>query len=145
MARIYDIQGSGVIYSHYNLAPWDKERWPNFTAKELSCPCCGEYYHHGPTLDAIQFVRNDIGKPVFINSGHRCWRHNAEVGGAPLSQHKKIALDLSTKNHDKHELKKACVKAGFKGFGHYMTFLHVDMGRKRWWVSSKGAAKLWKL
>lgn len=133
-----------MIYSHYSLVTWDKERWPNFAAKEFACPCCGEYYHDVITLDATQAVRTDLAKALRINSAHRCWKHNAQVGGAPMSQHKKIAIDMSTRNQDRHKLKEACVKAGFKGFGHYMTFLHVDMGRSRWWAS-KGAKELWNI
>jgi hypothetical protein len=133
-----------MIYAHYSSPPWDKARWPNFSAKELACPHCGEYYHDTRMLDAIQAVRSSLGKPLRINSAHRCALHNARVGGAPLSQHKKIAFDISLHGHDREALKAACREAGFTGFGHYGTFLHVDMGRPRWWASTAGR-RLWNL
>ncbi|MCK5127657.1 MAG: hypothetical protein KAR42_15475 [candidate division Zixibacteria bacterium] len=135
-----------MIYSHYSEAPWDKERWPNFSPKELACPHCGEYYHNTAFLDAIQYVRTKAGKPIRLNSAHRCWLYNASkhIGGAPMSEHKKIAGDISLDGHDRFKLKELCKEAGFTGFGHYATFLHTDMGRPRWWTSKAGR-QLWNL
>jgi len=61
-----------------------------------------------------------------------------------LSEHKKIAVDISLKGHDRIELRDACIEAGFMGIGYYGTFLHVDMGRHRWWASKAGR-QLWNL
>lgn len=137
---------NGILYDHYSDAPWDEDRWPNFSAAELACPHCDEYYHSILFLDAIQFVRTKTGKPVRLNSAHRCWFYNASkrIGGAPLSEHKKIAGDIDLEGHDRIGLRDACIEAGFTGFGYYGTFLHVDMGRPRWWASKAGR-QLWKL
>lgn len=134
------------MYSHYSEAPFDKERWPNFSPKELSCPHCGEYYHDERFLDAIQSVRTWLGRILRLNSAHRCWLYNSSkrIGGAPLSMHKQIAGDIDTSGHDIVTLKTYCRAAGFTGFGHYKTFLHVDMGRPRWWASKEGK-KVWNL
>ena len=133
-----------MIYSHYSDAPWDDARWPNFSAKEMSCPCCGEYYHHPAAFDAIQAVRVLINRPIRFNSTHRCAIHNARVGGAPLSQHKKWAGDIALAGQDRVALRDACMELGFTGFGYYGTFLHIDTGRPRWWASAAGG-KLWKV
>lgn len=118
----------GVLYSHYKDVPWDSARWPNFSPDEpqLFCPCCGEFFLDTASFDKLQAVRTALGQPLHLNSGHRCPIHNARVGGAPLSQHKHIAFDISLAGHDKKALLEACRNAGFRGFGFYVTFMHVD-------------------
>jgi hypothetical protein len=132
-----------MIIRHYSDAPWDPDRWPNFTPQELSCRHCGELYWWPEAFDAIQAVRQDLGQPVKIFSGHRCLIHNANVGGAPLSMHKRIAFDVALAGHDLENLLRACRQAGFAGTGFYQTFLHVDLGNRRRWWGGEGARKLW--
>lgn len=51
------------------------------------------------TLKVLQPLREIYGKPLEINSGYRCPRLNAEVGGVPTSQHVKgEAADIKTGN-----------------------------------------------
>jgi hypothetical protein len=135
--------GGNVLYHHYSSAPWDAYRWPNFTAQELSCNHCGEYYHDTVSFDALQALRTSIQAPLQVNSGHRCPVWNARVGGAPLSQHKAFAADLHIGNHERHELRNKAVEAGFKGFGFYQTFLHMDMGRPRYWFGGDLSKAAW--
>ncbi len=64
-----------------------------FKEKELCCKCCGQL----PPLakeniealveNVLDPLRERYGKPIVVNSGYRCPKHNAEVGGAPGSQH----------------------------------------------------------
>jgi zinc D-Ala-D-Ala carboxypeptidase len=136
------LDGVGVV-GHYSTVPWSKERWPNFDPIEFACSCCGEFYWDAVAFDKIQAVRTLLGKPLRINSSHRCPIHNAKVGGAPLSQHKKIAFDISIIGHDQWELLAAARAAGFTGFGFYLTFLHVDLGNAREWYNSADARKQW--
>ena len=103
---------------HYSLVAWDSKRWPNFTAKELSCPLTGELYYWPDFFDRLQFARRLIGKAFKINSAHRSYIHNLRVGGAASSQHLKIAVDISLEGHDRHKLKVALREAGFQGFGY---------------------------
>jgi len=81
--------------------------------------------------------------------GHKeidsCALHNARVGGAPLSQHLRLAADISLRGHNRFDLRAACQQAGFTGFGYYTTFLHVDLGRSRHWYGNQNARKLWML
>ena len=128
-----------MIFKHYSLAPWDPNRWPNFSPKELSCPCCGEFYLDPVAFDALQALRSALRKSINLNSAHRCPFHNAKVGGAPLSMHKlKVAFDISVRGHLLNALLGGARMVGFKGFGFYQTFLHVDLGRPRQWKTEGG-------
>ncbi len=131
-----------MIYRHWTLAPWDAERWPNFSRIEFACKHCGEFYYDEDYFDSLQAARTLVGRPFNNNSGHRCWRHNMAVGGSPASQHKKIATDISLKGHDKRKLISAVKLFGFTGTGYYNTFLHIDKGRKRFWYGA-GARETW--
>lgn len=124
---------------------WDDNRWPNFSRAELSCRHCGEYVHHPLFLDALQTLRDRLKTPIHILSAHRCSLHNAAVGGAPLSQHLGIAADIALSAHDKGKLIRAARASGFTGFGYYNSFLHLDMGRPRFWFGSQKAKQLWQI
>ena len=128
-----------MLYRHYSDFKGDW-RWRHFSAAELSCNHCGEYFHDEKTLDALQKVRETVARPVVVNSGHRCVTHNKAVGGAAASEHLKIAIDIKARGHDRQALLKACQDAGFQGIGFYKTFLHVDMGAARTW----GDRGLWR-
>ena len=130
-------------------ASWDAERWPNFSAHELACPCCGKMVIWAQALDAIQALRNAMGVPLTINSGHRCALHNARVGGAPLSQHKQLAFDVALGGHDCMALYRHARACGFTGFGFGNSFLHLDTrslaGRTRpaFWFYGKRSINKW--
>jgi len=122
--------------------PW---LWPNFTRAEMACRHCGEGYDWPAFMDALQRARDISGRPFHVLSGHRCAVHNARVGGAPLSQHLKLAVDISLIGHDRKALFQACKDTGFHGFGFYQTFLHIDLGRRRHWYGSQKAKDLWQI
>ena len=127
-------------YSEITNWPWKK-----FTPRELACPCCGEFYISNEMYDAVDRLhrcRIESGIPFILNSAHRCIIHNAMVGGAPLSAHKKIAFDISLRRHDRFILKVQLAKVGFTTFGLYRTFIHTDPRYGRLWIG-KGANKLW--
>ncbi len=124
-------------------------RWPNFSVAELSCRCTGQYcnghYWHAPTmLDGLQYIRAQVGRPLSINSGHRCAQWNAAVGGAPLSQHRTLAADISLRGLDRHAVLSAAKAFGFTGLGLARTFLHVDLRQRpaNWFY--KGSEALWQ-
>ena len=129
-------------YTHYSdvhvfecsKAEW-KKRWPNFSPKELSCKCCGEYWHDEITLDMIQNARNEYGSMI-INSAHRCEKHNHLIGGAKASEHLKIALDIKCERKKRRKLLTALFNAGFTTFGLYNTFIHTDKRPWRLWIMS---------
>jgi len=121
----------------------DVWRWPDFTFEEMACRHCGEGYDWPDFMDRLELARMIVGRPFHILSAHRCALHNARIGGAPLSQHLKMAVDISASNHDRDVLLNACRAAGFTGFGYYTSFLHIDLGRPRQWWSSTTARDLW--
>lgn len=133
-----------MLFAHFTEVPGTSWRWPSFRPDEpnLACPCCGEFYLDSNAMDRLQAARAELGQPMRINSGHRCAIHNARVGGAPLSQHKLIAFDISLAGHTRNGLFAACEAAGFTTFGFYQTFLHVDTRPGRRWFG-KGARPLW--
>lgn len=111
---------------------------PHFHSHEFTCRCCGELHPDGvPTalLDVLEDVRAHFGQPVFVNSGYRCERHNAAVGGVPNSQHLLgTAADIDVKNVAPIEVFMYLDPAHDGGLGKYSTFTHVDVrdGRARW-------------
>ena len=135
-----------MILEHWSLVDPKIWTWNNFEPDEpgLACPHCGEFYFDPAAMDAIQTVRDLLGRPVHINSGHRCWYYNAlpRIGGAPLSEHKRIAFDIDLTGHNRRDVLEACRAAGFGSFGYYRTFLHTDRRPGRQWYG-KGARKLW--
>ena len=127
------------------LAGW---RWPNFSLAELVCRCAGRfcygsYWHEPSFLDRLQALRDRIGKPLIVTSAHRCALWNAAVGGAPHSQHKRIAVDLSLQGHDRRALLQAAQHAGFTGFGLAQTFLHLDTRQAPATCFYPGSKALW--
>ena len=104
----------------------EKKRWHSFSPRELACKGSGEYWHDQLALDRLQNMRNRVGKPLVINSGHRSAAHNARVGGVPNSQHRKWAVDISTDGHDRRQLVMEAIKVGFTGIGFGANFLHLD-------------------
>jgi len=129
---------------------WDTFRWPNFSSPEMACRHCGEIYHWSEFMDRLQQARILAAKPFRIHSAHRCSLHNARIGGAPLSQHLKLAADIGLSGHEPRELYKSCRAAGFTGFGFYQTFLHIDLGPRRSWYGNtqhgnRKAKQLWQI
>ena len=63
----------------------------NFNRSEFACKgenCCGHSAPvHPDLIEALQALRDRIGKPLSITSGFRCNRHNKAVGGAEQSFH----------------------------------------------------------
>ncbi len=113
---------------------------PNFSPSELACKHCGRVKISTDALIRLQNLRDVLGKPLRITSAYRCPVHNANVGGAPLSQHKLgKAFDITTRGYseaDRKLLKDTAADIGFTGFGGYNSFLHVDIGRRRHWGQS---------
>jgi uncharacterized protein YcbK (DUF882 family) len=83
----------------------------------------------------LQPLRDAWGQPLFINSGYRCLKLNAAVGGVPTSQHVMgMAADVGCSNP--YELAKLAVKLklDFDQMIIYPTFVHLSYdkdGRNR--------------
>ena len=120
-----------------------KERWPNFHPKEFACKCCGRYFHDPSFLDKLQALRFLVDKPFSINSGHRCVKNNKAQGGAPRSQHLRIAVDLALRNQDRFMIAELANTYGFS-IGYGATFIHLDLrpNKTHWYYP--GSEEFWK-
>lgn len=124
-------------------------RWPHFSIEELSCHCGGRFcdgaYFHAPEfLDALETLRERVSRALVITSGHRCAQWNAAVRGAPNSQHKRIAVDISLYGHDRRLLLNYAEALGFTGIGLARNFIHLDRRAipARWFYN--GSQSLWQ-
>ena len=106
-----------------------------FKEKEFACKCCGQL----PPLarenvkalvsEVLDPVREQLGKPIVVNSGYRCEKHNKDVGGVRNSQHLRgEAADIHCEDNEK--LKQLIIENGkFDQLITYPTFLHVSYKR----------------
>lgn len=109
----------------------------HFTSLELQCNCsysdCVEQRISLEHIEKLEEKRVKWGKPIKINSGFRCEKHNKAEGGSPKSQHLYgNATDITVKGMTPQEVANDC--EDFNGLGRYATFTHVDsrMGKARW-------------
>ena len=115
----------------------------NFRINEFVCRCgCEMPAEARQNIEALVAnvldpVRDEYGKPIYVNSGYRCEKHNAAVGGVPRSQHMVgEAADISVKSEklkvksELDELARIIVSQGrFDQLILYPTFLHVSYKR----------------
>lgn len=123
----------------------EAKHWPlrYFTPAEVACRHCGELYLDWQAYAQLDLLREILDEPIILNSAHRCPVHNARIGGAPFSEHKKNAWDIRARSRRyRQDLLAACVKAGFSTFGYYRTFLHTDPRPGRRWATDSGR-KAW--
>ncbi|MBQ7220814.1 MAG: hypothetical protein IJS28_07535 [Synergistaceae bacterium] len=112
----------------------------NFKVSEFACKHCGENKIDQKVIDIAQALRDELGVPVRVNSGYRCEKHNAKVGGVKGSFHTKgLAADLSCElgaakmfdtvqklwRQNKLPELKYCIYYAHKNF------IHVDCGKQR--------------
>lgn len=103
----------------------------NFRLEEFHCKgsgCCTETLLDEKLVQLLQKLREKLGKPVDINSGYRCRRHNLAVGGVAASNHTKgKAADIIVSGVSAAEVAKAAESVGFKGIILYTKkkFVHV--------------------
>lgn len=77
-------------------------------------------------------ARERFGKPITVNSGYRCPRHNAAVGGVPNSQHMLgEAADVSAGSAQGNEALRRLIKEQgvFDQMIVYDGFIHVSYKR----------------
>ena len=113
----------------------------HFKVSEFSCHCgCGYNIIDQRVINMAQIIRDALGVPVKVNSGCRCDKHNAKVGGVKGSKHTKgLAADLSCSLGAKRLF---AVVADLKARGKLpeldyailyikKDFVHIDCGKKR--------------
>jgi len=111
---------------------------PNFREAEFACNHCGALPPggmDGELIATLQAIRSHYGVPVIINSGYRCRVHNANVGGAPNSQHRfGKAADFVVRGVPAPEVFAMLDRDWQGGLGRYASFTHIDTrgARARW-------------
>lgn len=118
----------------------------NFEVREFSCHgsgCCSTVLIDPKLVEILQKIRDHFGKPVYINSGYRCAKHNKAVGGVSGSYHLKgMAADITVKDVAPAEVAKYAESIGVLGIGLYESnksgyFVHVDTRTKKsFWYGS---------
>lgn len=102
---------------------------PHFASREFACRHCGDVKVSRDLLDALERLREKIGRPLPIVSGYRCFAHNRAVGGAMRSQHRLgRAADIPAGYASPHQAS----SAGFVGIGTKGAWaVHLDVRRGR--------------
>lgn len=100
----------------------------HFSRREFACKCgCGYDTVDAELLALCEAVRGIEGAPLTPNSGCRCARHNAAVGGAASSQHLRgRAADLPVLDPPRVFGWLCELYPDRYGLGLYDTFVHVD-------------------
>jgi len=111
---------------------------PHFNLSEFACPCCNLVMLHPKLLAKLVELRNILERPVYINSGYRCFEYNRKVGGVPNSYHRiGLAADVKVGDINLIDFLEICENIDFNGIGFYekKDFLHLDVRptkRSRW-------------
>lgn len=109
-----------------------------FKRSEFACRCgCGTSTVDAELLQVITDVREHFGRPVIINSGHRCAKHNSAVGGAKNSVHLTgKAADIRVAEFAPRVVASYLEEKypSLYGIGRYGTFTHIDVRdvKARW-------------
>ena len=125
-----------LFFPHYDDVPDSVWRWPSFSPAEIASRDAGAIRINTEAMDALQSLRNRLGKPLIVRSAYRSPEHNRAVGGAPHSKYLDgAAFDIAMSNHDPVAFETAARAVGFLGFGFYPRsgFMHVDLGPARSW------------
>ena len=135
-----------IVAPHWSELLAREWPWAHFSPRELASRGDGSVRTLIEAGDALESVRQLLGRPLRILSAYRDPLHNARVGGAPLSRHKTgRAFDIALASVNRFELAHAVADCGFAGLGRYQMFLHVDI-RKRpaaWWGGER-SEELWR-
>jgi hypothetical protein len=117
----------------------------NVKSKGIS-PAVGYYGLELRVLEKLNEVGKIMGLTLSVNSGYRHPYYNQHLrntmsGVAKNSNHMSgIAIDVAIAANSSRRLEFLilCKKVGFRGFGYYNTFTHVDMGAARHWNTNLG-------
>lgn len=123
-----------------------KQLTKHFNSDEFDCQgtgCCKETIINEKLLDILEMNSEQFGKPIRINSGYRCPKHNAEVGGANGSRHTKgDAADIAIHGIMPQSVAQFNESKGVKGIGLYNSFVHLDTrDAKSFWYTDKQIPK----
>ena len=108
----------------------------NFSESELACSCCGKNEMTQETVDALQALRESLGRPLKLSSAYRCPKHNSKVSSTGKSGPHTTgqAIDITCSGKEAWELLSfAMIRSKiWKGIGvsqkgkHESRFIHLD-------------------
>jgi len=102
--------------------------WNNFSREEFACNCCGANDIKDELIDRLQIVREMYGKPMRINSGHRCEQANRAAGSRSTSSHViGEAADIGCTNSSERDKLVGYLRTQFQRMGIHKQFIHVDI------------------
>lgn len=107
----------------------------HFRAREFRTGNCNIVIVSKVLLKILDDLREEIGEPIYINSGYRTPEHNKAVGGTLLSYHQYgMAADIRADKHTPKQLYTILDEwlEGWGGLDEHETFLHVDVRAKEW-------------
>lgn len=135
-------------FEHLFVAMGLDKRWHNFSFDELKCKGTGALRVHYETLDNLQKLRYALRQPIPVNSYYRHPDYNATLPGAsPNSQHMLgRAVDTPIFNGNiagRAKLVHVATLCGFRGFGFYASFNHIDTHTTRFWDQTGDALVNW--
>jgi uncharacterized protein YcbK (DUF882 family) len=92
-------------------------------------------------IDNLNVLRQELGSPLYVNSGYRSPKHNKSIGGSLNSQHLTgKAADIRSNEYTPKQIKEKIeelIKVGKMkqgGLSAYNTFVHYDIrGNKARW------------
>jgi uncharacterized protein YcbK (DUF882 family) len=92
-------------------------------------------------IDNLNVLRQELGSPLYVNSGYRSPEHNKNIGGSINSQHLTgKAADIRSNEYTPKQIKEKIeelIKVGKMkqgGLSAYNTFVHYDIrGKKARW------------
>lgn len=107
----------------------------HFSSWEIACKCkCEIGIIPDPELiTRLEAARVHAGIPFVINSGVRCPRHNARVGGVGNSSHLTgKAVDIRTEDFtERYKIIKGLFEAGFERIKPKRGFVHADVDEEK--------------
>ncbi len=112
----------------------------NFNRSEFACQgkdCCGGAAPiHPDLLAGVQALRDLVERPLHINSGFRCPKHNSAIGGVKNSYHMlAMAADIAVPSGMTPDDFAAFAEQVFVfhngGIGIYASWIHVDIRKEK--------------
>ena len=107
----------------------------HFRAREFQTGGCNIVIVSKVLLKILDGLRDELGEPIYVNSGYRTPEHNKAVGGSTLSYHMYgMAADIRANKHTPKQLYDILDEwlEGWGGIEEHKTFLHVDVRAKEW-------------
>ena len=120
----------------------------HFSLKDIECKCgCGQAFFYPELIRLAEIVAKELDLIPVITSANRCRKHNTRVGGSPTSLHVIGAafditfLDKKYRQSEKiinlsdaiMSLREKGVITGGLGLYKKSNFIHLDLGRFRYW------------